>query len=157
MIRSSDLAYHRNRRPRVDSQDRELFWLGCTTQSTNLVRDFHSVRYPVCRTTDNRSWSVSLQWYSCLTLNGENLVGFRRDSYCAYWYRGQNQFFRVTYRLSNIQARCHIIISFKKETHFIKWWVEYVGNIIIIIWFFVCWHEYFATWFYIQTIYCIYI
>ena len=48
------------------------------------VRDFHSVQYPVRRTTDNRSWSVSLQWYSCLTLNSEHLVGFIRDSYCAY-------------------------------------------------------------------------
>ena len=61
-----------------------MFWLGCNTQSTNLVRDFHSVRYPVCRTTENRSWSVLSQWYSCLTLNSERLVGFCRDSYCAY-------------------------------------------------------------------------
>ena len=57
------------RRPRVDSQDRELLWLGCTTQLTNLVRDFHSVRYPVRWTTENRSWSVSLQLYICLTLS----------------------------------------------------------------------------------------
>ena len=27
---------------------------------------------------------MSLQWYSCLTLNSEHLVGLRRDSYCAY-------------------------------------------------------------------------
>ena len=71
-------------RLRVYSQDRELFWLGCTTQSTNLVRDFHSVRYPVRRTTENRSWYVFSQWYSCLTLNSEHLVGFRRNYYCAY-------------------------------------------------------------------------
>ena len=71
-------------RPRVDSQDHKLFWLGCTTQSTNLVRDFHSVRYPVRRTTENRSWCVLSQWYSYLTLNSENLVGFCRYSCCAY-------------------------------------------------------------------------
>ena len=72
------------RRPHIDYQDRGLLWLGYTTQSTNLVRDFHSVRYPVRRTTENRSWSVLSQWYICLTLNSEHLVGFRRDSYCAY-------------------------------------------------------------------------
>ena len=31
------------KRPCVDSQDRKLLWLGYTTQSINLVRDFHSV------------------------------------------------------------------------------------------------------------------
>ena len=39
------------RRPRIDSQDRKLLWLGRTTQSTNLVRDFHSIRYKIRRTT----------------------------------------------------------------------------------------------------------
>ena len=72
------------RRPCVDYQYRELLLLGCTTQSTKIVRDFHSVRYPVCPTTQNRSWSVLSQWYSCLTLNSEHLVCFCRDSYCAY-------------------------------------------------------------------------
>ena len=72
------------RRPRVDSQDRKLLWLGCTTQSTNLVRYFHSVRYPVRRTTENRSWSVLSKCYSCFTLNSEHLVGFFQDFYCAY-------------------------------------------------------------------------
>ena len=70
--------------PRIDSQDSELLWLGCTTQSTNLVRGFHSVRYPTRLTTENRSWYVSSQWYSCLTLNSEHLVGFRHYYYCAY-------------------------------------------------------------------------
>ena len=69
--------------PCVDSQDRELSWLGCTTQSTNLVRYFHIVWYPVRRTTEKCSWYVSSHWYSCLTLNSEHLVGFCRDSYCA--------------------------------------------------------------------------
>ena len=41
-------------------------------------------RYPVRRTTENRSRSVSLQRYSCLTLSSEHLVGLCRDSYCAY-------------------------------------------------------------------------
>ena len=74
------------RRPRLYYQDRELLWLGCTTcvNQRYLVRDFHSVRYPVRWTTENRSWSGSLQLYSCLTLNSEHLVGFRLDSYCAY-------------------------------------------------------------------------
>ena len=73
------------RRPRVDSQDYELLGLGCTTQSTNLVGSFHSVRYPVRWTTENRSWSVSSQWYRFLTLNSEHLVGFFRNYYCAYY------------------------------------------------------------------------
>ena len=66
------------RRPCVNYQDRELLWLGCTNcvNWRYLVRDFHSVRYPVRRKTENRSCSVSLQWYSCLTLNSEHLVGF---------------------------------------------------------------------------------
>ena len=74
------------RRPRLDYQDCELLWLGCTTCVNRRypVRDFHSVRYPVCQTTEKRSWFVLSQWYSCFTLNSEHLVGFRRDSYCAY-------------------------------------------------------------------------
>ena len=72
------------RRPRVDSQDLELFWLGWKNQSTNLVRDFHSVRYPLCWTNENRFWYVLLQWYICLTLNIEHLLGFRPNFYCVY-------------------------------------------------------------------------
>ena len=74
----------RLRRLRGDYQDRELIWLGFSTQSTNLVRDTHSVRYPVRRTTGNPSWYVLSQWYSRLGLNIDHLVGIRRDSYCAY-------------------------------------------------------------------------
>ena len=51
----------RLRRLRVDYQDRELLWLGFITQSNNLVRDSHSVQYPVRQTTENRSWSVLSQ------------------------------------------------------------------------------------------------
>ena len=73
--------------PRLDYQDRELLWIVCITcvNRQYLVRDFHSVRYPVRRTTENRSRSVSLQRYSCLTLSSEHLVGLCRDSYCAYY------------------------------------------------------------------------
>ena len=73
-------------RPHLDYQDFELLWLGyitCVNQKY-IVRDFHSVRYPVRWTTENRSWSLSLQWYSCLALSSEHLVGLCRDSYCAY-------------------------------------------------------------------------
>ena len=74
------------RRPRLDYQDREMICIGCITcvNQWYLVRDSHSVRYPVCRTTEKRSWSVSLQWYSCLNLSSEHLVGFCCDSCCAY-------------------------------------------------------------------------
>ena len=64
--------------------------------------------------------------------------------------------FRLTYRLSILLALCHLLLSFKKDTHFIKGQVEYIGNIIVIIRLFVCWHQYFVTWFYIHTSYCIY-
>ena len=39
--------------PRLDYQDRELLRLGCTTcvNRRYLVRDFHSVRYPVRQKT----------------------------------------------------------------------------------------------------------
>ena len=74
------------RRPSLDYQDRELLCIGCITcvNQRYLVRDYHSVQYPVRRTTENLSWSVSLQWYSCLAFSSEHLVGFCRDSYCAY-------------------------------------------------------------------------
>ena len=74
------------RRSRLDYQYRELLWIGCITcvNRRYLGRDFHSVRYPVRQKTDNRSWSVFLQWYSCFTLSSEHLVDFCRDSYCAY-------------------------------------------------------------------------
>ena len=74
------------RRPRLDCQDRDLLRIGFITcvNRRYLVRDFHSVRYPVRRKTENRSWSVLLQWYSCLTLISYLLVGFCHNSYCAY-------------------------------------------------------------------------
>ena len=70
----------------LDYQDRELLWIVCITcvNWEYLVRDFHSVWYPVRRTTENRSWSVSSNCYSCFTLNSEHLVGFCQDFYCAY-------------------------------------------------------------------------
>ena len=76
----------RKRIPRLDYQDRELLWIGRITcvNWRYLVRGFHSVRYPVRWKTENRSWSVSLQWYIYLTLSSEHLVGFCCHSYCAY-------------------------------------------------------------------------
>ena len=75
------------RRPLLDYQDREMLRIGFITcvNRRYLVRDYHSVRYPVRQTTENRSWSVSYQWFSCLTLSSEYLVGFCYNSYCAYY------------------------------------------------------------------------
>ena len=134
------------RRSHVDSQDRELIWLGCITQSTNLLRDFHSVWYPVCQTTENRSWHGLLHWYSCLTLKSEHLVGFCRDSYCDY----SNTEFRVNYFELHIDCqlskrgviylfhsrKIHISSKGKSNT-----WV--ISSLLFR--FFVCRHKYFVT------------
>ena len=71
---------------RLDSQDRELLQIGFITCVNRwyLVRYSHRIWYPVCRTTEKRSRSMSYQCFSCLTLSSEHLVGFRRDSYRAY-------------------------------------------------------------------------
>ena len=64
--------------PRLDCQDRDLLRIGFITcvNRRYLVRDYNSVQYPVRWKTENRSWSMSLQWYSCLTLISEHLVDF---------------------------------------------------------------------------------
>ena len=66
------------RRHRLDYQDRELLWIGFITYVNRryLVRDSHSVRYPVRQPTENRFWYVALQWFSCLTLRSEHIVVF---------------------------------------------------------------------------------
>ena len=68
-------------RPSLDYQYRDMLWIGFITcvNLRYLVRDSHSVRYPTRRKTENRSWYVPYQWFSCLTLISEHIVGFCGD------------------------------------------------------------------------------
>ena len=74
---------------RLDSQDRELLQIGFITCVNRwyLVRYSHRIWYPVCRTTEKRSRSMSYQCFSCLTLSSEHLVGFSpRFLSCLFWF-----------------------------------------------------------------------
>ena len=123
-----------------------------------IVLDSHSVWYPVCRTTENRSWSLSLQWYSFLTLNSEHLVGFCRYSYCAYSDTevGVNSFeLHIDCQLSK---RGVMYLFYSRKRHIpskskSNMWV--ISSLLFR--FFVCWHKYFIIWLYIHNVYCIYI
>ena len=148
------------RRPHLDYQDCLLLWIGCITfvNWRYLVREFHRVRYPVCRTTDNWSWNVLLQWYSFLTLSTEDLVGFCCDSYCAYSDT------EVKFKYFELHIDCQfskrgvIYLFHSRKIHISSKGKSDTWVIALSIFdFFTCWHKYFVTWFYIHTFYCIYI
>ena len=67
------------------------------------------------------------------------------------------RFIRVTYWSSIILARCHKLISLKK-IHISSKGKSNTSVISSLLFrFFVWWHKYFITWFYIHTFWCIYI